>query len=287
MTHKLMQDQSDSINAKIILDKGWRQGSIFHPGEVLKEAILADEELLIICTQSCTVVSSRFTTDPTIEGMVVKPLAKYNPKTFEATGKNQRKLHLPVTGDSQIKGIECDINRRFFFDRCNLLKTTPLQELEIGTQGASKLAGWIGRSYTRIALPELLVKRIGLEVLPFILKCLSETQIDGPKKGSPIHESVSFAYIDWQPRSDLADLFEVRFIFLCDDDNTEALLESNLIEKLMLYLSPEGKNGIRISDVACRTPNTTFLSDLNGFERFSEWDFLSELGAIAYAPAGM
>lgn len=229
-------------------------------------------------------MSSRFTADPKVEAMVVTPHAKYNPKTFEATGKNQRKLHLEVTSKFQFKCIECDINRRFLFDRHHLLKINPLQEIEIGTQGASKLAGWIGRSYTRIALPDLLVEYMRPEVLPCILKCLNERQTDGPNKGSLIHESVSFAYIDWQPRSDLADLFEIKFIFLCDDAHTEALLESNLIEKLELYRLLEGKNGVRISDVICRTPNTTLLTDLNGFERFSEWDFLSELGAIAYAP---
>lgn len=279
-----MQDQLDTLDAKIILDKGWRQGSIFHPDDILKKLLLNDEELLIICTQSCTVVSSRYTTDPTVEAMVVQTLAKYNPKTFEATGKNQRKLHLEVTSNSQIKCIECDINRRFFFNRQHLLKIAPLQEIEIDTQGVSKLAGWLGRSYTRIALPDLLVERMRPKVLPFILKCLNEKQIDGPKKGSPIHESISFAYIDWQPRSDFADLFEIKFIFICDDVYTETLLERNLIEIFKLYQLPEGKNQIRIMDVICRTPNTTFLSDLNGFERFSEWDFLSELGALSYAP---
>ena len=54
------------------------------------------ENFLSLCTQSCTVVSPRFATDPIVEAMVVKLLAKYNPKTFEATGKNQRKLHLEV-----------------------------------------------------------------------------------------------------------------------------------------------------------------------------------------------
>ena len=108
--------------------------------------------------------------------------------------------------------------------------------------------------------------------------------MNGPKKGSPIHESVSFAYLDWQPRSDFADFFEIRLVFICEDATTETLLGSNLLEKLELYQPPEGKDGIRVLDVICRTPNTTFLSDLDGYERFSEWDFLSELGAIAYAP---
>lgn len=102
MTHNQLQNQLEILDSKILQDKGWRQGSIFHPGDVLQEFALTEEELLIICTQSCTVVSSRYTTDPIVEAMVVKILAKYNPKSFEATGKNQRKLHLEVTNNSQI-----------------------------------------------------------------------------------------------------------------------------------------------------------------------------------------
>lgn len=284
MTHKPKQDDSDITNAKIILDKGWRQGSVFDPLGILEEITLADGELLIMCTQSCTVVSLRFATDPVVEVMAVKPLAKYNYKAFEATGKNQRKLHIEVMGSSQFKGIECDINRRFFFDRRTLLKINPLQELEIGLEGVTKLAGWLGRAYTRIALPNELVDRVKLEILPLILKCLDEKQTHGQKGGSPIHESVSFIYIDWQPRNDIVDLFELKFIFLCSDGQTEEMLERKLLEKLEAYQVEEGKGGVRISSIICRTPNTTFLTDLNGYERYSEWDFLSELGEIAYAP---
>lgn len=279
-----MKKQSETFDAKIILGKGWRQGSIFHPGDILQEVALSEGELLIICTQSCTVVSPRYSTDPVVEAIVVKTLAKYNSKSFEATGKNQRKLHLEVFKNPQIKSIECDINRRFFFDRQHLLKMNPLNEIEIDAQGVTKLAGWIGRSYTRIALPDLLVERLKPEILPFILKCISDKQAAGSKKDSPLHESISYAYIDWQPRSDFADFFEIKFIFICHDTDAETALESRLIEGLEIYQLPEGKNRVRIADVICRTPDTTFLSDLNGFERFSEWDFLSELAAIAYAP---
>ena len=62
------------------------------------------------------------------------------------------------------------------------------------------------------------------------------------------------------------------------------MLEKRLLENLEPYQIEEGRHGVRISNVICRTPNTTFLTDLNGYERYSEWDFLSELGEIAYAP---
>jgi hypothetical protein len=287
MTHKLKQDDPDIACAKTILDKGWRQGAIFDPRGIIQDIQLTNGELFILCTQSCTVVSSRFATDPIVEAMVVKLLPKYNPRAFEATGKNQRKLHIEVIGSSEFKCIECDINRRFFFDRHLLLNINPLHEFEIGMEGSTRLAGWLGRSYTRIALPNLLVERVKPELLTLILKCLDEKQTHGQNKGSPIHESVSFIYLDWQPRADIADLFELKFIFLCSDAQTEEMLEKNLLEKLEPYQDEAGKHGVRISNVICRTPNTTFLTDLNGYERYSELDFLSELGEIAQAPPKM
>ncbi len=179
MTHKLKQEDPDIACAKTILDKGWRQGAIFDPRGIIQDIQLTNGELLILCTQSCTVVSSRFATDPIVEAMVVKLLPKYNPRAFEATGKNQRKLHIEVIGRSEFKCIECDINRRFFFDRHHLLNINPLQEFEIGVEGSTKLAGWLGRSYTRIALPNLLVERVKPELLTLILKCLDEKQTHG------------------------------------------------------------------------------------------------------------
>lgn len=137
MTYKSKQDDSDVTLVKIILEKGWRQGSIFDPRGILKDINLADNELLIICTQSCTVVSLRFATDPVVEAMVVKPLTKYNYKAFEATGKNQKKLHIELRASSEFKCIECNINPRLFFDRYMLLKVNPLQELEIGLEGTT------------------------------------------------------------------------------------------------------------------------------------------------------
>jgi len=278
-----LQQSNDLANAKFILDKGWRQGSVFDPGDVL-EIKLDNGEFLIICTQSCTVVSSRFGTDPNVEAMVVRPLAKYNQRDVRATGKNQRILHIEVIGNPQIKCIECDINRRFFFDRQNLLKIVPLQEIGIGERGITKLAGWLGRYYMRSALPNLLVERMKPELLPILFECLNEKQTHGQNNSSPIYESTTYSYIDWQPRKEIADLFELKFFFICSDAHTEETLERMLLEKLEPYQSKMGKDGVRISSLICRTPNTTFLTDLNGYERFSEWDFLSELGEIAYAP---
>jgi hypothetical protein len=58
-------------------------------------------------------------------------------------------------------------------DRYHLLNINPLQEFEIGMEGSAKLAEWLGRSYTRIALPNLLLEDL-------IQKALSK--INGKKE---------------------------------------------------------------------------------------------------------
>lgn len=63
----------------------------------------------------------------------------------------------------------------------------------------------------RIALPNELVDRVKIDVLPIIAKCLEEKQTDDQKRSSPIHAAVPFIYIDWQPRNENAYLFDLNF----------------------------------------------------------------------------
>lgn len=286
MSHnsKPENDEIDLAKAKKILDKGWCQGSIFDPRGILDDIPIAEDEFLIICTQSCTLVSRRFSIDPYAEAMIVKPLTEYNPRSEIATGKNQRKLQIELLDHSNFKCIECDINKRFFFDRNRLLEMYPLQELGIEERGGDKLAGWIGRAYTRIALPDLLVERMRLGLSKMIRKCLDKKYIDDQKNMIPLHESVPYIFIDWQPRKNESEFYELRFIFLCFDPKVEELLDKELIEKLEFYLSEPGKDGLRISSLICRTRDATFVSDLDEHDRLSDWDFLSDLGDIVYAP---
>lgn len=274
MTYNQSAILTEAEKANEILERGWRQGSVFDPRGILENIPLMDGELLVLCTQSCTVVSPQFTKDPIVEGMVVKPLAEYRSRGFEATGKNQRKLHIEVINHPQFKCIECDINRRFFFDREKLLSLKQLPEFVIGDNGSIKLSGWIGRAYTRIALPNLLVDRMKTDLLPIIQRCLQ----------SPINESISHIYLDWQPRHDISDLFKLRFIFLCYEPESAELLENTLLAKLEDYLTETGKNGIKIIKIEFRTINETYISKLTGYERFSEWDSLSSYEDLNQAP---
>jgi hypothetical protein len=147
------QDESDAIR---ISNAGWVQGSVFSQGDIsLPFRFDPGSEFLIITTQSCSVVSQRFENDPFVEAMAARKLPEYKEKSHEATGKNQRKLHLKLMKSREgFLALECDMNRRSFFDRKKLLSLVPIFDLSIGEHGSKKLATWIARYYTRIALPK-------------------------------------------------------------------------------------------------------------------------------------
>lgn len=202
MSHSIIQEteEEDLVKAKQISARGWRQGSIFDPRGILSPIVIAENtvsleeyEFMIICTQSCTLVSRRFEVDPYAEAMVVKLVNEYNPRSQEATGKNQRRLQIKLINNHKYKCVECDINKRILFNRKRLLEMMPSRELILEENAGEKLAGWYARSITRIALPDLLVERMG-DVSKTIKKCLEKKFYDDQGNLSPLHESVLYSY---------------------------------------------------------------------------------------------
>jgi hypothetical protein len=195
MSHNPLEVKQNEFDALQINKAGWRQGSVFVlPDLDLPFEFDASSECLIITTQSCSVVSPRFETDPFVEAMAVRKLSKFNERSFEAIGKNQRKLHLKLTTPSHdCVALECDINRRVFFQRKKLLTTTPIHDLSIGDQGAKKLASWMGRHYTRTALPDQLVQNMRQRFLPKLEKILKEIT----DNGTIFHINIDSIYISY------------------------------------------------------------------------------------------
>src|SRR5579863_3026144 len=117
------QKEQNEFDALQINNAGWRQGSVFVLTDLeLPFELDSNREYLIVATQSCSVVSPRFETDPFVEAMAARKLSKFNERAFEAIGKNQRKLHLKLTTPCRgCSALECDINRRVFFERKKLL----------------------------------------------------------------------------------------------------------------------------------------------------------------------
>jgi hypothetical protein len=270
------QNQAAQIGQKIS-NLGWRQGFVFQP---LKDSQLASEisadEWLVVCTQSCSIAHP----EPHIELMVAKPIKKFNPRSAEATGKNVRKftVALPLLGSEQ--GLECDITKRLFVPKEEFQDFPPPEEGQPPLENRRAFAGWLGRYYTREALPNVLEHRLR-EDFYGILESIFKKKTDDDKT---FEECLQDIYIKWKPNEELTDsgvLYKLEFMFLCKDPNYEDEIGLVLTEELAAFENDAGLNGVRITNWLVRSVVNTFISDLDNYVRFSHWDSMSGMQAVA------
>ncbi|HEY6845189.1 MAG TPA: hypothetical protein VI320_03135 [Terracidiphilus sp.] len=266
--------------AQQILEAGWRQGSVFRPpmSPALPVPVPFDDEneWFVVCTQSCTVVSRDLAGDPHIEFLVAKAIGHYKANSQEATGKVLRRFHLPVSGLANVPALECDINRRFFVPRTLCLAHPPETCITVSEDDARNLAGWISRYYTRIALPnELVIRAKGLfDTIQTALK-------KNIKSGERLSSSIDKILVRWSPDSELqGGVYQLDILFLCADEAADLRLNSLLEAKLQPFTEEGGHDGVRLK-FANAVKSETFLSQLDGYTRLSEWDYLSNLGDVA------
>lgn len=269
--------------AQQILEAGWRQGSVFRPpvGLAMPVPFEHEHEWLVVCTQSCTVVSRDLTGDPHIEFLVATPTGHYKANSPEATGKVLRRFHLPVSGLANVPALECDINRRFFASRTLCLAHPPETGITVSEDDVRNLAGWISRYYTRVALPNELVIRAGglFATIREVLKKKKATSGESER----LSASIDKILVRWSPDTELqGGLYELDILFLCADEAADLLLNSLLEAKLQPFTEEGGHNGIRLK-FANAVKSETFISELDGYTRLSEWDYLSNLGDVAEA----
>lgn len=275
---KSEQPKERPLETNKIRDLGWIQGSVFLPISSIQSPYKFDpnDQVLVITTQSCSVVSQSFDRDPLVEAVVATKLSKFNERNHEAIGKNQRKLHIQTEKSTGgCSGLECDINKRFFFDRKALLEFSPMLDLTIGNREVKKLARWIGRSYTRIALPDELVANMRQNLLPLIEKALTHNHED-----QSLHSEVSSIYISWiaSKENTTTHSFALSLIFMCKSQAVADLLDEILNGSLNDFLNSYGKDNLHINQLRCGVKNDTFVSDLDDHDRLSEWDYLTGLG---------
>ncbi len=268
--------------AQEILRTGWRQGSVFCPpvGLALPVPFDCERELLVVCTQSCVVVSRNLERDPHVEFLVAKPVKHYKATSQEATGKNLRRFHLPIAGMENAQALECDINRRLFLPRTLCLKHAPEAGISASEDAARDLAGWISLYYTRIALPNELVRRAAKKNGLFeTIKAALKNTDEG--KSEQLSESIDKILVNWSPDIEQqGGLYKLAILFLCADDAAEDRLNLLLEAKLQPFTKEGGLDGIKLT-YAPTVKSQTFISQLDGYKRLSEWDYLSNMGDVA------
>jgi len=222
-------------------------------------------------------VSERIETDPNIEFLVAEPVKKYNPRSAEATGKNLRRFHLSISGVPNTEALACDINRRFFVHRKACLRHPPDVNVGILEESVRNFAGWIARYYTRIALPDELTRR----ARNGLYKCIKNALEKKSATGEKLLNSIDKIYVNWDPNFDLqSGLYRVHILFLCADADADIRLSSLLELPLGPFTRGDGQDGIKL-EYENKVKSETFVSELDGYKRLSEWDYLSNLGDVA------
>nr|WP_284452430.1 hypothetical protein [Mesorhizobium sp. WSM4875] len=259
--------------AERLLAAGWRQGSVFRPNDLIPlPAGCAENAVLVVVSQSCTVVSQTWVKDPVVEIAVAvpgdKPFAKQQ-RGPEAVGKNYRTLLIPIAyGDTDCLAI--DVYSRFFVRRDVLLQFQP--DVAVGSAEAGRrIASWMGRHFTRVALPDRLVRLMKDTVLAPLEKHLRAKFGKGP-----IHEGVHAIWVRWEP-DDEEGPYEIEFLIACENEdaanNLDALLTDTFGKEGPVRLETDG---VRVSVTVTSADGTT-LADIEGHSRLSFFDHFTSL----------
>jgi hypothetical protein len=273
----------DEEAARALNAAGWRQCSIFQPPAhyILDPRIASDRtaEWLIVCSQSCTVCSRRFHTDPVIEVAVAKPSRKFNERSPEARGSNARKLMLPIPNVPDVGAVICDINRRTYLDRKDFLAWQPEPSMQLSEKSQRTFQGWLARGYIRIAMPDNLVTRLTRKPDGLFARVRGILDSGGEE---PLHLGVHAIFVDWSPNEELADErpYNFRLLLACDDEDTLRQIAEKTEDALRPFRCTAGHDGILLAGLDMETTDGITLRQSNTYTRLSDWDELSDLGDV-------
>ena len=159
---QVSNDSSADLLAEIV-SKGWWQGAAIESGCLAEYGEgLADVPYWVITSQTCNLYNASFESIPVFEVVAAKPLHK-NCDPLKSKGDNPRTLHVEVT-DSSVVALELDIQSRRWLRREILAKLPAPKCFVVDAsehsdkswlehQWLDNMCGWLGRSYTRVALP--------------------------------------------------------------------------------------------------------------------------------------
>ena len=276
-------DEPDGATAASYDD--WNQCSVFRPSDPAQlPGYLGFDpatEWLFICTQTCSICGPGSSAEPRIEVIVGKPLAEYDPKSQAALGKKVASLHLRFEEGAEFVAIALDISRRAFLPRevlgSGVRAKTPIS---ISTLGAFQ--GWMARYYSRIAMPDALVKRIRAEnrngIQRRVLKLLNQhLPLDDGLGRYQVHSEVSRFYVGWSPDKELPgdQPYILKLLVVCTTERTKKHLEVELEDLESGMGSKELVNGIAMTAPEVRVGDNVTDADKHNMKRFSEWDELS------------
>jgi hypothetical protein len=267
--------------ARQIQELGWQQCSVFRP-PLGAEAGLPDYlalvpgEWLLVCTQSCSVCSRNFQSEPLVEVCAASPVARFSHNHAEARGKVGHAFHLPIGGLPGAEALRCHLGRRAFIPRRLLLGWQP-EKTWLKVDALNAFKGWLANHYMRIALPDILMNRLhGKDGIRQLVGAVLERDMGD---GRRVEDLVNAFYIEAEPDEDLppARLYCIRLMVVCQDEDARELLDRELGFLQGTPSSPLSINGVIVSELLVTTKDDATLAKLEGKSRFNDWDHLSPL----------
>lgn len=152
---------SDEELLNEIKKKGWWQGSVI-PANALDFIQDGQEDIQywVISSQACNIYNEYFDKVPVFEVVGAQPVDSLNSAFLK--GDNPRILHVAAQTSMGLLNLSLDIQRRRWVSRKMLATISnpvaavcdPALTDKDETRWLDNLAGWMGRSYTRVALPD-------------------------------------------------------------------------------------------------------------------------------------
>ena len=158
-----MGEAAKALLAEITTKKWW-QGSVISGCELPSiDDGHGEIEWWVIASQACNLYNGDFQKIPVFELVAARRIVKLDPHS--AKGDNPRILHVEARSEREALALELDIQKRRWLPRRLLAQlSTPtfhvrdteraLESERINNQWLDNLAGWLARSYTRVALPD-------------------------------------------------------------------------------------------------------------------------------------
>ncbi len=281
-------DEPDGLTA--VSYDSWYQCGVFRPADDSDiPGYLAFDpttEWLVICTQTCSICGPAAIAEPRIEVVVGTPLAAYDPKNQAALGKRVATLHLKFEEGAAFAGISLDLGRRAFIPREKLLDAVR-ENAPISLSTLAAFQGWMSRYYSRIAMPDALVKRIRANnpngIQRRVLKLLNHYLVENNRlERYQVHSEVSRFYIGWSPDKELPgdQPYTLKLLVVCTTKRTKEYLEVELEPLRSGIGSSELVNQIAMEAPEVKIGDNVTAGDTHGMKRFSEWDELSSPGEM-------
>lgn len=157
-----MQSKMDVVQA--IKNGAWWQGAVINTKRMAHHQAEADGvDFWIVASQTCNLYNSNLEKIPNFEVLAAKIIDACNPQFTK--GDNPRILHLEAISENSTIYLEVDIQKRAWLPReimadlvaPDYLVCDAFAEHDpnwIKKQWLDLFSGWIGRSYTRVALPD-------------------------------------------------------------------------------------------------------------------------------------